>query len=70
MPRPHRATWAPGGVVDASDAFGPGAFLLTVQASSLWVDKAPGDDNVVPTGPDFTYKRAGGQLVLVRIPGA
>ena len=62
--------WESSGVVDASEAFGPGAFLLTVQAGTLWVDKAPGDDNVAPPGPDFTYKRAGGQLVLVRIPGA
>ena len=62
--------WESSGVVDASAAFGPGAFLLTVQAGTLWVDKAPGDDNVAPPGPDFTYKRAGGQLVLVRIPGA
>jgi len=38
--------------------------------NTLWVDKAPGDDNVPPAGPDFTYKREGGQLVLVRIPGA
>ena len=62
--------WESSGVVDASAAFGPGAFLMTVQAGTLWVDKAPGDDNVPPAGPDFTYKRAGGQLVLIRIPGA
>jgi hypothetical protein len=62
--------WESSGVVDASAAFGPGAFLVTVQASTLWLEKAPGDDNVPPAGPDFTYKRNGGQLVLVRIPGA
>ena len=62
--------WESSGVVDASAAFGPGAFLMTVQAGTLWVDKAPGDDNVAPAGPDFTYKRSGGQLVLIRIPGA
>ena len=62
--------WESSGVVDASAAFGPGAFLVTVQAHTLWVDKAPGDDNVAPAGPDFTYKREGGQLVLVRVPGA
>jgi hypothetical protein len=62
--------WESSGVVDASAAFGPGAFLVTVQAHTLWVDKAPGDDNVAPAGPDFTFKREGGQLVLVRIPGA
>ena len=62
--------WESSGVVDASAAFGAGAFLVTIQAGTLWVDKAPGDDNVAPPGPDFTYKRAGGQLVLVRVPGA
>jgi hypothetical protein len=60
--------WEASGVVDASKAFGPGAFLVTVQAHSLWVEKAPGDDNVAPAGPDFTYKREGGQLLLVRVP--
>ncbi len=60
--------WESSGVVDASAAFGPGAFLVTVQAHSLWVDKAPGDNNVPPAGPDFTYKKEGGQLLLVRIP--
>jgi len=62
--------WESSGVVDASAAFGPGAFLVTIQASTLWIEKGPGDDNVAPAGPDFTYKRNGGQLVLVRIPRA
>jgi hypothetical protein len=62
--------WESSGVVDASAAFGPGAFLVTIQAGTLWVDKAPGDDNVAPPGPDFTFKRSGGQLVLVRFPGS
>ena len=61
--------WESSGIVDASAAFGPGAFLIDVQAGTLWVEKAPGDDNVPPAGPDFTDKRAGGQLLLVRIPG-
>jgi hypothetical protein len=60
--------WESSGVVDASAAFGPGAFLINVQAHTLWVAKAPGDDNVAPAGPDFTYKKEGGQLLLVRIP--
>ena len=60
--------WESSGIVDASAAFGPGAFLIDVQAGTLWVEKAPGDDNVAPPGPDFTDKRAGGQLLLVRIP--
>jgi hypothetical protein len=60
--------WEASGIVDASAAFGPGAFLVTVQAHTLWVEKAPGDDNVPPAGADFTDKREGGQLLLVRVP--
>jgi len=62
--------WESTGIVDASAAFGPGAFLINVQAHTLWVEKAPGDDNNGDGQPDFTYKREGGQLALIRIPGA
>ena len=66
--------WETTGIVDASAAFGPDAYLINVQAATLWVEKAPGDDNTGPAGvpdgqPDFTYKRAGGQLLLLKIPG-
>jgi len=61
--------WESSGIVDASAAFGPGAFLITVQAHTLWVEKADGEDNFAPPGPDFTYKREGGQLALLQIPG-
>jgi hypothetical protein len=61
--------WETTGIVDASAAFGPGAFLINIQAHTLWVEKADGEDNVAPAGPDFTYKREGGQLLLIRIPG-
>jgi hypothetical protein len=66
--RANLGAWEATGIVDASAAFGPGAFLINVQAHSLWIQKAPGDDNVAPAGPDFTYKREGGQLLLIRIP--
>lgn len=62
--------WESSGIVDASAAFGAGAFFVTVQAHSLWVEKAPGPDYASPAGPDFTLKREGGQLLLIRIPGA
>jgi hypothetical protein len=62
--------WESSGIVDASAAFGPGTFLIDVQAATLWVEKAPGDDNNGDGQPDFTYKRAGGQLALLRIPVA
>ena len=61
--------WETTGIVDASAAFGPDAFLINVQAHTLWVEKAPGTDSFPPAGPDFTYKREGGQLLLLRIPG-
>jgi len=65
----NHGAWESSGIVDASSVFGPGAFLVTIQASTLWVEKAPGDDNFPPAGADFTYKRNGGQLVLLRILG-
>ena len=57
--------------MDASAAFGPGAFLIDVQAATLWVDRAPGFDTFIDANsdPDFTFKRAGGQLLLLIIPG-
>jgi hypothetical protein len=69
-PPGNLGAWEASGIVDASDAFGPDMFLLNIQAHSLWVERAPGDDNNGDGQPDFTYKREGGQLVLLRIPGA
>jgi hypothetical protein len=63
--------WETSGIVDASAAFGAGAFLIDVQAHTFWVESAPGPDTFIDanTDPDFTYKREGGQLLLIRIPG-
>ena len=63
--------WETTGIVDASAAFGPGAFLINVQAHTLWVDTALGPDTFIDadSNPDFTFKREGGQLLLIRIPG-
>jgi hypothetical protein len=55
-------SWESTGVIDASSVFGPGAFLINVQAHTLWVEQS--------SGPDWTNKREGGQLMLLRIPGA
>jgi hypothetical protein len=68
-PNGNWGAWESSGIVDASAAFGPGAYLVTVQAHTLWVDRAPGDDNNGDGQPDFTYKREGGQLLLIEIPG-
>ena len=53
-----------------SSVFGADTFLINVQAHTLWVEKAPGRDDVAPAGTDYTFKREGGQLDLIRIPGA
>jgi hypothetical protein len=58
--------WESSGIVDASSVFGPGAFLLDVQAGTLVID-----EEVRVEGTDtLTYQRDGGQLGLLRIPGA
>jgi hypothetical protein len=62
--------WETTGIVDVSSALGPDTFLINIQAHTLWIEKAPGNDDVAPAGPDYTFKREGGQLVLIRIPGA
>lgn len=68
--------WEASGIVDASAAFGPGAFLVAVQAHTLWVDidttsgiDQTGPGNVPDGKPDFTLKKEGGQLLLIRVPG-
>jgi hypothetical protein len=69
-PAGNQGAWESSGIVDASAAFGSGAYLIDVQAHTLWVEKAPGDDNNGDGQPDFTYKREGGQLALLRIPAS
>jgi hypothetical protein len=61
--------WESTGIVDVSDWFGPGKFLINVQAHTLFVDVAEGPDNLAPAGADWTDKREGGQLLLLTIPG-
>ena len=62
--------WESSGIVDASAAFGPGAFFLTIQAATYWVAKQAGPDVLnAPNGPDYFFKKAGGQLILLKLPG-
>jgi hypothetical protein len=64
--------WESTGMVDVSAIFGPGTFLINVQAHTLFteIDTTSAPDNVPVDGvPDWTWKREGGQLLLVTIPG-
>lgn len=68
-PDAELGSWESSGIVDASRFFGPGAFLVDVQAHTLFLTTdlldVDGDGE-----PDVTRKREGGQLLLLRIPGA
>jgi hypothetical protein len=62
--------WESSGIADASAGFGAGAFFLTVQAHSYWIAKAAGPDILnSPNGQDYVYKKEGGQLILLTLPG-
>ncbi len=60
--RGNLGAWESSGIIDASEIFGPGAFLVDVQAGTLAVD-----EEVRGT---LTYQRDGGQLGILWIPGA
>ena len=70
-------TWETSGIIDVSDTFGPGMFMITVQAHTLYVDidttSAPsnldGVNDPENDDPDWQFKREGGQLLLVTLPG-
>ena len=59
-----KATWESSGIVDASSVFGPGAFLVDVEAHQWDMDAGAGND--APAVP----KRENGQLLLLRAPGS
>jgi hypothetical protein len=69
-PAARAGAWESSGIVDTSAAFGPGSFLTNVQAHTIFIETAPGPDLVPPAGPDWLYKREGGQLLVLHIPGA
>jgi len=60
----NRGTWESSGIVDASAVFGPGAFLVDIQAH--------GWDVVIPGGndPPAEQRRENGQLLLLRAPSS
>ena len=55
--------WESSGIVDASDFYGPGTWLLDVQAHNVFVEGPTLIDGV-------NYKTEGGQLLLLSLPGS
>ena len=64
-PAASTGSWESTGIVDASAYFGPGAFLVNIQAHSIFVETAP-----LPGYPNVTQKEEGGQMLILRIPDA
>jgi Bacterial protein of unknown function (DUF839) len=69
-PAAKLGAWESSGVVDASALYGPGAFLVNVQAHTAFVETGPGPDLNGDGQPDWLNKREGGQMLLLRIPGS
>ncbi|MGH3131061.1 MAG: hypothetical protein ACRDNX_09610 [Gaiellaceae bacterium] len=68
-PAARLGAWESSGIVDASKAFGPGAFLVDVQAGTISLDRVEGPDGNGDGRPDTVLEREGGQLLLLRIAG-
>jgi hypothetical protein len=54
--------WEASGIIDTSKVFGRDTFLVDVQAGTLIIDRE--------VRGDIAFEREGGQLLLVKIPGA
>jgi hypothetical protein len=67
-------SWESSGIVDASHVFGPGAWLVNVQAHTLWVESeirsVTDTTRTPPVTTNLTFKREGGQLLLLVVPGS
>jgi hypothetical protein len=64
-PRGNWGAWESSGIVDVSKVFGPGTFMIDVQAGTLVID----EETRVEGRNTLTYQRDGGQLGLLRIAG-
>ena len=70
-PAARLGSWESSGILDVSSVFGPGSWLVDVQAHTIFVNS----ETRVVTGPGgatgtMLFKREGGQLLLLRIPGS
>jgi Bacterial protein of unknown function (DUF839) len=61
-----RGGWESSGIIDASAIWGPGWFLIDVQAPTLATQRENGTLGTAPV----VFEREGGQLLRVRIPGS
>jgi hypothetical protein len=73
-PAAKEGTWESSGIVDASAVFGPGAWLVTVQAHTIFVESETrtviDTSRTPPVTATLLFKREGGQLLLFKVPGS
>jgi len=71
LPGARAGTWESSGILDVSEYFGPGAWLVNVQAHGLLVETETRTVTLPngASGPVF-FKREAGQLLLLVIPGS
>ena len=65
-PSTNPGSWESSGIVDASSVFGPGAFLVDVQAHTWELERVPEP----PVVNQVNLMREAGQLLLITIPEA
>ena len=70
VPASPKGSWESSGIADASAVFGPGTWFLDVQAHTLFVESEVRTVTVGPASGPITFKREGGQLLLLTIPGS
>ncbi|MDQ2996587.1 MAG: PhoX family protein [Chloroflexota bacterium] len=70
-PLARLGSWEASGIIDASAIFGPGTWLVNVQAHSIFVETATRTITVggVTSGP-VLFKREAGQMLLLTVPGS
>lgn len=70
-PAAREGTWESSGILDVSKYFGPGTWLVNVQAHSLFVETET-RTVTLPNGTSgpILFKRESGQLLLLTIPGS
>ncbi len=70
-PAARLGSWEAAGIIDVSSIFGPGTWLVNVQAHSLYIETET-RTITLPSGVSgpVLFKREGGQLLLLTIPGS
>jgi hypothetical protein len=70
VPASPKGAWESSGVLDVSAVFGPGTWLINIQAHTLFVETETRTVTVGAASGPVLFKREGGQLLLLTVPGS